>query len=500
MGTLIYDIFIAYHGTYNKNGSYETAKLIADYLKTNGFSVYLHGYSFSANYPHHRDTQWNNTWERINESRTFLLVINDNVPRKENNLSLGNETGRVSQIRDEVDRFNSLVKEGKRNKHDFNWFYCGNITGRNEQQMFLESLYNPLSDGHNNLILGSAGYEAIKSWLTNRLKTALPTETPVEEFHYDLPYNDKFIKVVESNSFEDAYNKANYIAKSESNNLIITIKLKFADIYNESFPFKDAYEKAKVLRDNSPNSEDFESNDFEFQLYHGDFIKVENDDSFINGYDYVKQELKGKHSTRRALLSLINTKNIVGSGDNPIPSYMLSQFQIRNDTLLVSEYFRAMEISEFFKINMGETYIFVKELITEITEVKEIFIVYHIFDAYISEQPKSSLYIPIMDRLNAQYVIIPAIKDKDFHTILNLLEDKLYSKIYNIYNGFESIYKSLIRFGTFDIEVQKLFKHIIEKCKLLEKAYAQSNSAQNEIIQDIEQILNKIIIRIKNEG
>ncbi len=499
METLIYDVFIAYHGTFNKNGSYDKAKLITDYLKSNGFSVYLHGYSCSENYPQHRETQWNNTWERINESRTFLLVINDNVPRK-NNMSLGNEDGQVSQIRDETDRFNSLVKEGKRNKHDFNWFYCGNIIERTEQQKFLEALYNPLSDGHNNLILGSAGYEEIKSWLNSRLKIALPSEKPLKEFHYDLPYNDNLIKIIESNSFLDAYNKAKYIAKLECNNLLITLKLKLSDIFNESFPFKEALEKAKVLRDNRPNQDGLMSNDFEFQLYHGDFIKVENAGKFINGYDYVKQELKDKHSTRRALISLLNTKLIVGSGDNPIPSYLLSQFQIRNNTLLVSEYFRAMEISEFFKINMGETYLLVKEIVTEITEIKEIFIVYHIFDAYISDQPKSSLYIPIMDRLNAQYFIIPAIKDKDSTTILKLLEDKLYSKIYNIYNGFENIYKSLKMFETFNNEIILLFKQIIEKCRLLEKAYAQSNSAQDEIIKNIEDILNDIISKIKSEG
>ena len=310
MEAFIYDVFIAYHGTYNKNGSYTTAKLIADYLILNGFSVYLHGYAFSKNYPQLRDTQWNNTWERINESRTFLLVINDNVPQKSNK-SLGNEDGQVSQIRDETDRFNSLVKEGKRNKHDFNWFYCGNIIGRTEQQKFLEALYNPLSDGHNTLILGSAGYDVIKNWLISRLKIVPPTETSAKEFHYDLPYNDNLIKIIESTSFTDAYNKANYIAKLESNNLLITIKLKLADIYNGKFPFKEALEKAKVLRDNSPNPDELKSNDFEFQLYHGDFIKVENDGKVINGYNYVKKELKDKHSTRRALLSLINTKHIV---------------------------------------------------------------------------------------------------------------------------------------------------------------------------------------------
>lgn len=499
MAALIYDVFIAYHGTFDSNGSYNTAKFIADFLKSHGFSVYLHRYAFSENYPQHRDTQWNNTWERINESRTFLLVINDNVPKKVNN-SLGNDGGQVSQIRDETDRFNSLVKEGKRNKHDFNWFYCGKITEKSEQQKFLESLYNPLSDGHNSLILGQVSYEKIKKWLTDRLEIGVPMETQEEEFHYDLPYNDNLLKIIESTSFNDAYNKANYIAKLERNNLLITIKLKLADIYNESFPFKEALEKAKELRDNSPNPDDLQINDFGFQLYHGDFIKVESDGKIINGYDYVKRELKNKHSTRRALLSLINTKHIVDSGDNPIPSYLLSQFQIRNNTLIVSEYFRAMEISEFFKINMGETYLYVKELVTEITEIKEIFIVYHIFDAYISDQPKSCLYIPIIDRLNAQYKIIPAIKDKDISTILNLLEDKLYSKIYNIYNGFENMYKSIVMFGTFSNEIQLLFKQIIEQCKLLEKAYAQSNSAQDEIIKKIEDILNGIINKIKSEG
>ena len=35
-----FDVFIAYHGTYSSEGSYDEAKNIASYLRKNNFSVY----------------------------------------------------------------------------------------------------------------------------------------------------------------------------------------------------------------------------------------------------------------------------------------------------------------------------------------------------------------------------------------------------------------------------------------------------------------------------
>ena len=118
-----YDVFIAYHGTYDPNGSYGIAKKIADYLTDqNGYEVYLHGYSCQQE---HKDIQWNRTWEIVDECQCFLAVINDNVPRNSTG-RLGNDLGdQESQLRSEVDSFYDLINRNMRSRQDFNFFYPG---------------------------------------------------------------------------------------------------------------------------------------------------------------------------------------------------------------------------------------------------------------------------------------------------------------------------------------------------------------------------------------
>ena len=55
-----YDLFVAYHGTNNPQGTYAIAKELCDYCEKEGYSVYLHGYSCLAE---HKDVQWNRTWD-----------------------------------------------------------------------------------------------------------------------------------------------------------------------------------------------------------------------------------------------------------------------------------------------------------------------------------------------------------------------------------------------------------------------------------------------------
>ena len=72
------------------------------------------------------------------------------------------------------------------------------------------------------------------------------------------------------------------------------------------------------------------------------------------GIQHIIDELKGKPSSNRALYSLINQKDIVGSGDKPIPSFMIFQCAIDSDAFYCTVYFRALEITNFFRINLEE--------------------------------------------------------------------------------------------------------------------------------------------------
>ena len=68
-----FDVFIAYHGTYESGGSFSVAKLIADYLLDKGLKVFFYPYS-------ERDAYKTNIFQVIN-STTLLLVASENIHR-----------------------------------------------------------------------------------------------------------------------------------------------------------------------------------------------------------------------------------------------------------------------------------------------------------------------------------------------------------------------------------------------------------------------------------
>jgi hypothetical protein len=81
------------------------------------------------------------------------------------------------------------------------------------------------------------------------------------------------------------------------------------------------------------------------------------------GIKYVIEELRAKSNSRRALLSLANMDDFIGSGDRAIPSFMIAQFAIESDVLYVTEYFRAIEVGRFLPINITEAALLVKRIV-----------------------------------------------------------------------------------------------------------------------------------------
>ncbi len=168
-----YDVFIAYHGTYDANGSLEAAEKLKEYLSTKcGLEVYLHGHVGETN-----DVEWNATWEIIQDCRCMICVINDNVPMTIKR-QLGNNKGeRISQIRKEVDAFFGEVDRGNRSLQDFNFFYTGEELNGSEQEELFMGLYAQGVQGHNNLLSWgfngdmtnyTQAFDKINAWLLKR--------------------------------------------------------------------------------------------------------------------------------------------------------------------------------------------------------------------------------------------------------------------------------------------------------------------------------------------
>jgi len=85
----------------------------------------------------------------------------------------------------------------------------------------------------------------------------------------------------------------------------------------------------------------------------------------IDGMTYIVEELNRKPTSSRALLSLINMKDITRSGDYFLPAFDIVQFGFHDDsrkTIQVSIYMRALEVKHFLPINIAEVYILLKKI------------------------------------------------------------------------------------------------------------------------------------------
>lgn len=94
-----YDIFIAYHGTYDSNGSCSKAEQLCDFLESKGYSVFF--------FPRYPGDAYKANYLAVMQSKTFLLVCNDHIARDEN--------GKINKIEHydlsyEIDAFYALTQ------------------------------------------------------------------------------------------------------------------------------------------------------------------------------------------------------------------------------------------------------------------------------------------------------------------------------------------------------------------------------------------------------
>jgi hypothetical protein len=115
------------------------------------------------------------------------------------------------------------------------------------------------------------------------------------------------------------------------------------------------------------------------EFNHGEFIGAD-------GVTHVVHELKHKHSGNRALISLISQEHIINSGDNPIPSFLIFQCSIEQKCLHCTVYFRALEVSRFFRINVEEIRQIASHIYDEFRGLDSVRLLIFAFRAYSNPQ------------------------------------------------------------------------------------------------------------------
>lgn len=160
----------------------------------------------------------------------------------------------------------------------------------------------------------------------------------------------------------------------------------------------------------------------ELYFNHGEFFT----ENGIHGIEYVIDQLKKKPTSSRAMLSTINSRDIIKNSDDEfLPSFTTIQFSFhKNDnTLFVSVNYRALEASRFLKINICEIFYLLQKIShTPLLNFEKIQLSIHAFRVQLIENFRCFLKseIDTMQAAKIAYIVY----NKDNEKLRNLLIDK----------------------------------------------------------------------------
>lgn len=186
------------------------------------------------------------------------------------------------------------------------------------------------------------------------------------------------------------------------------------------------------LKDVMQLAEDFQNPEKPEHLYinHGSFITP-------NGVPHVIKELRNKHNGNRAIISLISQQHILEKEDDPIPSFMTLQFSLESDnTLYVTTYFRALEVSKFFRINIEEIRIICNQIYSEMKQIKDVKLHVFAFRGYINSEI-NTLIRPRIEMMREGKIL--TLLQHEPGELADLLKEKLHDTTVVEYNSLKCI-------------------------------------------------------------
>jgi hypothetical protein len=159
----------------------------------------------------------------------------------------------------------------------------------------------------------------------------------------------------------------------------------------------------------------------EYRLNHGEYMNRGGQ----TGVDFLIEELKRKKTSNRACVSLVSMSDLVNSGDAPIPSFMILQAGFDLDypgSLVITEYFRALEVIKFLPINLAETALIVRALAGAFPEIRSVVLSIVAYRAH--SRPSFTCFVKAeLDRI-AGAVVTRAVAEKESDRICQWLEEK----------------------------------------------------------------------------
>jgi len=210
------------------------------------------------------------------------------------------------------------------------------------------------------------------------------------------------------------------------NNLCLSAEIPVREFEH---PFGDAY-NAEALLWQAREQPD------ELHINHGSFIYRNGD-----AYNFLVSELRRKPDSNRALFSLVDMEDIIGSGDKPIPSFLILQFSRVGTKLFSTAYFRALEVSKFLPVNLAEIAIIVRYLHEKFQDIEVVVLCVHAFRAY-SREEFDLLHRAEIDQLRGADIAM-AVVDGNLDFIRRLLENKRAESTVAETRGLEELHAAL---------------------------------------------------------
>jgi hypothetical protein len=228
-----------------------------------------------------------------------------------------------------------------------------------------------------------------------------------------------------------------------------------------------------------------------------------------NGVTHLIEELKKKKNSNRALLSLINQKDIIDSNDDPIPSFMIVQCSIEEgNKLYFTFYFRALEVSKFLKINLEEMRIIISQIIEDFSDINEVYLNIFAFRAYIKDtinpliRPKLELLTEsqLLKKMEktSKTELIPLLEEKK-STDSTIVDDESFNKMLRILNDadsnmdipaqLKSVYTKTIIQKIIDTSNElKILRRKNSHDPAIEKSYTTYKTQIQELIDELAKI------------
>lgn len=168
------------------------------------------------------------------------------------------------------------------------------------------------------------------------------------------------------------------------------------------------------------------------EFSHGAYVLPFETKNGKSGVDFLIAELKQKRDSNRACWSLLTMKELLDhEEDRSIPSFMVLQAGISDDeqTLILTAYYRALEVHKFLHINLAELSIITDKINTDFgSKFKYLDLTIHAFSAY-NDPESTCLEKARMDYLDPKEIMyIIDHPEKRVDELLQLITQKMHYK------------------------------------------------------------------------